>query len=150
MHNNRCKLLFYFLWPSIRFPYDKLALQQTHDDSDTAYLGLDDFLKNKTPCSNDSTPCYNILAIDGTGMKGIVPAIVVDYMENKSYEYSLQQGYITEADYPKQKIHMSELFQMIAGSSTGSILAAALVIPKEVGSEEPSMYASDVVEYYEV
>jgi patatin-like phospholipase/acyl hydrolase len=38
---------------------------------------------------------------------------------------------------------------MIAGSSTGSILTAALTIPKEEGSKEPKMYANDVVKYFE-
>jgi hypothetical protein len=62
---------------------------------------LDDFTDGKLPCSNSSVPCYNILSIDGSGMKGLVPAVVVDYMENKSYEYALSQGYIVADDYPK-------------------------------------------------
>ncbi len=99
-----------------------MPLSLIGDDRDTLYIGLDDFIKGKLPCSSSEVTCYNILAFDGSGLKGIVPAMVVDYMENKSYEYSLSQGYVNASDYPESKIPMSKLFQMIAGSSTGSIL----------------------------
>ena len=42
---------------------------------------------------------------------------------------------------------MSELFDLVAGTSTGSILTAALVIPDEEG--KPKMYAQDVIDFYE-
>ena len=44
---------------------------------------------------------------------------------------------------------MSDLFDMVAGSSTGAILAAAIVTPKEKGSTEPKFYANDVVDFYQ-
>lgn len=37
---------------------------------------------------------------------------------------------------------------MVAGSSTGAILASAIVTPKEKGSSEPKYYADDVVSFY--
>jgi predicted acylesterase/phospholipase RssA len=39
---------------------------------------------------------------------------------------------------------------MVAGSSTGSILAASLAVPMTEGSSEPRYYANDVIKYYEV
>ena len=69
-------------------------------------------------------------------------------MEDYAYNYSLDAGYIKAADYPKQKVSMSKLFNFIAASSTGSILAGAIVTPDKIGSKEPKYYASDVVDFY--
>jgi hypothetical protein len=33
--------------------------------------------------------------MDGGGVKGIIPAVVIDYMERKAYNYSLAQSYIS-------------------------------------------------------
>jgi patatin-like phospholipase/acyl hydrolase len=43
---------------------------------------------------------------------------------------------------------MKDLFDMMSGTSTGSILATSLAIPKTVGSNEPMFWASDAVKIY--
>lgn len=43
---------------------------------------------------------------------------------------------------------MSVLFDMIAGSSTGSILTAALVAPSVEDKTQPAYYASTILNLY--
>jgi patatin-like phospholipase/acyl hydrolase len=43
---------------------------------------------------------------------------------------------------------MATLFDLIAGTSTGGILTAALVTPKEEGSSEPAYYSDTVISLY--
>ena len=57
----------------------------------------------------------------------MVPAYVVKYMEEYAYSYSVSMGYIEEND--NGTISMSNLFDFIAGTSTGSLLVATLVMP---------------------
>lgn len=70
-----------------------------------------------------------ILSIDGGGIRGIIPAIVLNYIEQ-------------ETDKP-----IADLFDVIAGTSTGGILALGLTKPGEDG--RPALTALDLVELYE-
>jgi hypothetical protein len=38
--------------------------------------------------ANDEVPYYNILAMDGGGIRGLIPAQVTDYLETALYEYA--------------------------------------------------------------
>jgi patatin-like phospholipase/acyl hydrolase len=53
-----------------------------------------------------------ILSIDGGGIRGIIPALVLDEIENRTGR------------------PIAELFDLVAGTSTGGILALGLTIPK--------------------
>lgn len=44
---------------------------------------------------------------------------------------------------------MSTLFDMVAGTSTGSILASALAVPSKMNKSEPGFYANDIVKLYQ-
>ena len=81
-------------------------------------------------CDDPEENCLDILSIDGGGVRGLIPTVVVDYMEDYAYNYSLSKGYIKAEDHPNQKVSMSKLYNIIASSSTGSILGGALVTPK--------------------
>ena len=72
-----------------------------------------------------------ILAIDGGGIRGVIPAKVLIAIES-------QTGKKT-----------AELFDLIAGTSTGGILAAGLCIPTPGGST-PKYAASDLLDLYKV
>jgi hypothetical protein len=111
--------------------------------SDSVYIP-DYAHDGRKTCSQEGTKCFNILSIDGGGIRGIIPTYVVEYMEEKAYEYAEDQEYTSKDDYPEEKIPMHELFDMIAGSSTGSILAAALVTPEKNGSHNNAYWAEDV------
>lgn len=71
-----------------------------------------------------------ILAIDGGGIRGIIPAIILAEIERRSGQAIVN------------------LFDLIAGSSTGSLLAMGLVTPDEQGN--PRFTAEDLVRLYEL
>ena len=70
-----------------------------------------------------------ILAIDGGGIRGVIPAVVLAALER-------------EAGKP-----VAELFDLVAGTSTGGILALALTAPGEGG--RPRYSAADIIRLYE-
>lgn len=70
-----------------------------------------------------------ILAIDGGGIRGIIPAMVLAHIES-----------ITGRP-------IAELFDLVAGTSTGGILALGLTIPKTAGA--PLYTAQRLAELYE-
>ncbi len=71
-----------------------------------------------------------ILAIDGGGIRGVIPAVVLAELEQR-------------AGRP-----VSDLFDLIAGTSTGGILTCALTRPADDGS--PRYTATQLLELYEV
>ena len=72
-----------------------------------------------------------ILSIDGGGIRGIIPARIIAEIERRT-------------KYPASK-----LFDLIAGTSTGGIIALALAAPTEPGGSEPKYGAQHMVELYE-
>lgn len=72
-------------------------------------------------------------------------------METYSYEYATSKNYT----FPKYKgrdglVAMKDLFNMTAGTSTGSILAAGLAYPNEnrIAEKEPKFFANDLLKIY--
>ncbi|HAJ58463.1 MAG TPA: hypothetical protein DCP31_03675, partial [Cyanobacteria bacterium UBA8543] len=70
-----------------------------------------------------------VLSIDGGGIKGIVPAMILAEIENRTGK------------------RIYELFDLIAGTSTGGILTLGLTKPKE-NENEPEFKAEDLVDLY--
>ena len=70
-----------------------------------------------------------ILSIDGGGIRGIIPAIVLAEIERRTGRPTAQ------------------LFDLVAGTSTGGILALGLTIPKTTGA--PLYTARSLAEMYE-
>ena len=73
----------------------------------------------------------HVLSIDGGGIRGLIPAIVLAEIETRT----------------QRRIH--SLFGLIAGTSTGGIIAAALTRPKSPGSTEPYYTAAELTALYE-
>ena len=73
---------------------------------------------------------HKILAIDGGGIRGIIPAIILGEIERRSGQ------------------PIVSLFDLIAGSSTGAILALGLNVPDEQGN--PRYTAEDMARFYEI
>lgn len=69
-----------------------------------------------------------ILSIDGGGIRGIIPATVLAEIERRTGR------------------HIADLFDVIAGTSTGGILACGLTIPDATG--HPTVTAADLVRMY--
>lgn len=78
-----------------------------------------------------------VLAIDGGGMKGIVSAVLLRSLEDRLQYHS-----------NNYKARIADYFDLIAGTSTGSILTALYLFPNERG--ESKFSAKEVVDcYYE-
>jgi predicted acylesterase/phospholipase RssA len=72
--------------------------------------------------------CYRVLALDGGGIRGMIPAQVL-----KEIETHMGRA-------------ISEMFDLIAGTSTGGILALGLTKPDEQG--KPAFTAGDMCDLY--
>ncbi len=69
-----------------------------------------------------------ILSIDGGGIRGIIPAMVLAHLEEVTGK------------------RVAEQFDLLAGTSTGGIIALALTLP---GDDGPAWSARDLVDLYE-
>lgn len=76
-----------------------------------------------------------ILSIDGGGMKGIVTALVLIELEDILKKYT-----------GANTVYLVDYFDLIAGTSTGSILAALLLCPNDCN--RPKYTASDALNLY--
>ena len=74
-------------------------------------------------------PRYNILSLDSAKYKGYLTANFVSYMETRAYLTAVRDRCLPARD--SEKVSMTELFDMIAGSETGAIIGASLVIPND-------------------
>ena len=74
---------------------------------------------------------YRILSIDGGGIRGVIPAVLLAEMEKRT-------------ERP-----VSELFDLIAGTSTGGILAAGLSVPDLANPAVPKFTAGRLLALYE-
>jgi uncharacterized protein len=74
---------------------------------------------------------FKILSIDGGGIRGIIPATILAEIERR-------------AERP-----ISALFDLIAGTSTGGILALGLTVPDEESPAGPKYTARQAIELYE-
>ena len=113
-----------------------------------------------------------ILSIDGGGIRGLIPATILAEIESRAFIYIrdringpngpeeeeqrkelnaaldhlTQTRKETQTGKEKKNIPTAELFDMIAGSSTGGILALGLV--KKDSEEKPEHLAEDLVKLY--
>jgi uncharacterized protein len=74
-------------------------------------------------------PPFKVLAVDGGGIRGIIPAMILEAIEQRTQHA------------------ISDLFDMLAGTSTGGIIALGLVKPGAEG--RPDKSAHDIVNLYE-
>lgn len=70
----------------------------------------------------------NVLSIDGGGIRGIIPAMILEEIEKRSNK------------------PISKIFDFIAGASTGGIIAVGLAVKDENGN--PKFSAKDLLDLY--
>ncbi|CAH1449494.1 unnamed protein product [Lactuca virosa] len=75
-----------------------------------------------------------VLSIDGGGIRGLIPAIILDFLENELKRIDGEDARI--ADY----------FDIIAGTSTGGLITAMLTAPDE--DKRPVFEAKDIKNFY--
>ncbi|MFN7117764.1 MAG: patatin-like phospholipase family protein [Saprospiraceae bacterium] len=101
-----------------------------------------------------------ILSIDGGGIRGIIPAIVLNYIEKciRSNIKTRVQEHVKKAfseasldDFLENNVRISHFFDLVAGTSTGGILTCLyLCPPPQQNDAAPQLRkASEVIELYE-
>uniref|UniRef100_A0A803KXU9 Patatin n=1 Tax=Chenopodium quinoa TaxID=63459 RepID=A0A803KXU9_CHEQI len=75
-----------------------------------------------------------ILSIDGGGIRGIIPAVMLDFLESELQKLDGKEARL--ADY----------FDVISGTSTGGLITAMLTAPNE--KNRPLYDAKDIVPFY--
>ena len=79
------------------------------------------------------SPHFRILAIDGGGIRGLIPALVLERLET-----------LIKARSPGATLASS--FDLVAGTSTGGLIALGLTTPGENG--EPALDPTAMVDLY--
>lgn len=103
---------------------------------------------------------YNILSLDGGGIKGLIPAQALKLIETYAYTYCKEKGlkppvYNDLQGNPREAVAMKDMFDMISGTSTGSIITAALSYynkgdprNKEGENKIPTFFADEIKNIY--
>jgi len=74
--------------------------------------------------------CTRVLSLDGGGVRGLVPALILAEIERRTGR------------------PISASFDLIVGTSTGSILALGLTRPSNADAHKPALNANDLVALY--
>jgi patatin-like phospholipase/acyl hydrolase len=85
---------------------------------------------------NSSKQKIRILSIDGGGIRGVIPAVVMEYVEEKLIELS---------GNPDARI--ADYFDLFVGTSTGGILSCFYLTP-DIQTGRPKYRAAQATEFY--
>jgi hypothetical protein len=85
---------------------------------------------------NDQPDRFRVLAIDGGGIRGLIAARVIARLDE-----------LTSAEAGEER-RMADCFHMIAGTSTGGLLALGLTVPDPANPTRPRLSGADLVELY--
>ncbi|KAI5554522.1 hypothetical protein POPTR_019G014386v4 [Populus trichocarpa] len=77
-----------------------------------------------------------ILSIDGGGVRGIVPSVVLTALEAK----------LQKLDVDNKDARIADYFDFVAGTSTGGLMTAMLTTPN--AEKRPTFAAKDIVQFY--
>ncbi len=77
-----------------------------------------------------------ILSIDGGGIRGIIPGVILEYIES---ELRRIQG---------DNVRIADYFDLIAGTSTGGILTGLYLLPDPKNGIRPKYTAEEAVDLY--
>ncbi|KAA0045870.1 hypothetical protein IC582_024835 [Cucumis melo] len=77
-----------------------------------------------------------ILSIDGGGIRGIIPGVILKFLE-----FVLQK-------LDGEDARIADYFDVIAGTSTGGLVATMLTAPNKNNHKQPLYAAKDIVSFY--
>ncbi len=86
--------------------------------------------------SHQPTDKFRILCVDGGGVRGLIPALVIADLERR----------IQAETTPQARI--SDYFHMFAGTSTGGLVALSLTAPDSHNPERPAVSADRLARFY--
>ncbi|XP_074570182.1 patatin-like protein 2 [Curcuma longa] len=90
-----------------------------------------DSASNPPPCHGNM---ITVLCIDGGGIRGLIPATIIDFLESE----------LQKLDGPDARI--ADYFDVISGTSTGGLIATMLAAP---GDNNKALFAAkDIVQFY--
>lgn len=72
--------------------------------------------------------------------------MVIKYIEEESYRYALEKNYIQPNKL--KRLAMKDLFDMVAGTSTGGLLTSALVTPSKENPND-AYYSDTLISLFE-
>ena len=88
--------------------------------------------------TSKTTDSYRILSIDGGGIRGLIPARLIEHLESRLSERTGQQR------------RMADYFHMFAGTSTGGLIALGLTAARSPGSRLPRLSGADLATLYRI
>ncbi len=87
---------------------------------------------------------YRVLCLDGGGIRGLLSAHLLAALEQKLNEkWRAQHG-----SAPEHPLRLAQFFDLVAGTSTGGILACALLCPDEQAPDRPRYSAQEAISLY--
>jgi patatin-like phospholipase/acyl hydrolase len=88
----------------------------------------------------DEADKLRILSIDGGGVRGVIPATILKYLEEE----------LQRIDKSKDR-RLAEYFDLIVGTSTGGLITALITTPrlKKDDPQELPLSAEQVLEFYQ-
>lgn len=75
-----------------------------------------------------------VLSIDGGGIRGLIPATILDFLESQLQELD------------GEDVRLADYFDIIGGTSTGGLVTAMLTVPDE--NKRPLFAAKDIKPFY--
>ncbi|CAL4982017.1 unnamed protein product [Urochloa decumbens] len=77
-----------------------------------------------------------VLSIDGGGIRGLIPSVVLTHLEEK----------LQEIDEHNKDARLVDYFDVITGTSTGGLIAAMLAVPDS--NDQPKFKAEEIKQFY--
>lgn len=112
-------------------------LNSSINPSISNFLELNPAFLKKRRITENST--INVLSIDGGGIRGIIPAILIENIESRVNAILQREELIGE----QETLVTADIFDLIAGTSVGGMIALALATPNDQGQPPPAHNISE-------